>query len=235
MLVSALHVGDIISTVWNDDISEWEITDMQFLTSEPNSDVVLSLVSGNVEVTRMMNECTGPHCPDPEGHKNAKQLFNGAIVETVPFDEPTPEQLQEVSATFLYDYRQRLGLSRREVQEATGLGGSVVWRADKSQHSVTAEQRTKIYDFLVAYETEHPEGKVKKGGQAAADAHTLKTIKELEQVRDEWMAATWELRNALNTYHDELASIITELKAKKVGTGRLHSLLLNMKQHTTEH
>jgi len=71
------------------------------------------------------------------------------------------EQKSEPESTETFRaFRERLGLSRREVQEAASVSGSALWRIEQNDGG-TPEQRTAVWDFLIGFETEHPEGKSK--------------------------------------------------------------------------
>lgn len=113
-------------------------------------------------------------------------------------------------------FRERLGLSRRDVEISTGLSSSVVWRAEQVGRKVTDEERTKIWSFLVDYEGEHPEGKqhnvAPRGKRSPREPkpgsdHTSAIIKQAQ----EQLARETKLREQLQERVTELQAIVDKV------------------------
>lgn len=72
--------------------------------------------------------------------------------------------------------RESLNLSRRDVEQGTGLSGSAVWRAEQPGRSVyDLTVRTKIFDFLHAVD----------GGAITVEKKKKKQTKKSSQISDE--------------------------------------------------
>lgn len=132
--------------------------------------------------------------------------------------------------------RESLGLSRKQVQDGTGLGASVVWRAEQEGKKVDEKLLVKIWDFLIAVDGDaikvEKTRKSRKAETSTGEAAQL--IAEANQVRDEWMAKTWELRGVIDQAH-ELAVAKRQLAAEaKRSTKVWDELITLLEPHTTE-
>lgn len=147
--------------------------------------------------------------------------------------DPKPETPTE---TFR-EFRERLGLSRREVQEGTALAGSVIWRAEQDGKTVTPEQRTAIWDYLVNFEGEFPSGKpvtVKKGKQPKVVKPGKSDQSELlEQTQQQLVAMTTERNTLLGVFTEVEALVLAAIdkailaKASTKSLKEIHALLAN--------
>lgn len=121
--------------------------------------------------------------------------------------------------------RESLGLSRKQVQDATGLGASVVWRAE--QEGKVVEDRIKIWDMLTACQ--------ESGHFPAKERKSRKANDMTAEAGKRWMEKTWELRGVIDQAH-ELAVAKRQLAAEaKRSTKTWDELITLLEPHITEH
>lgn len=117
----------------------------------------------------------------------------------------------------IYMLRTRLGLSRKQVQDGTGLGASVVWRAEQVGKEIDDVKRGMIIDFLMKVD--------------AGDIKIEKTRKsrKAETPTGEALQATAEMAQRVMELHAVIDEALAELqtqvgearKAKRSTTGLL--------------
>lgn len=144
----------------------------------------------------------------------------------LPEDEPGGHSL----AYKIYRLRTQLGLSRKQVQDGTGLGASVVWRAEQEGKKVDEKLLVKIWDFLIAVDGDAIKVEKTRKSRNTETSRGATTA----QARDEWMAKTWELRGVIDQAH-ELAVAKRHLAAEaKRSTKVWDELITLLEPHTTE-
>lgn len=184
------------------DISAFEI--------DPTENVVVAGVFETDEPALTMSEVEALNTELDEDIKAQIDEANAAVGVEVKVDENAE------SATKIHDLRTKLNLSRAIVQKHTGLTGSIVWRSEQSEgvKPVTAEQRTKIWDFLVAVDSD------------IEFRATVKPIKTPTPTATQALAAdVSKYVDFINELDDAIKLAITERKAKKSSVKDLNGLL----------
>lgn len=126
------------------------------------------------------------------------------------------------------DTRQKLKVSRKAVELATGLSSSVVWRAEQEDKEVKPEQVQKIMTVLAQWlDTGVPTEYAPKKPAGVKSDTTAELQKVLNQLKDhdEFII---ELTN-------EVEQKITEAKTAKRGTKDLQFILNVIATYRTEH
>jgi len=144
---------------------------------------------------------------------------------SAPVDEPAVEPLWQR----IRSLRESKGLSRRDVQVDTGLSASVIWRAEQPGKDVGDENVTKIWDFLNG-------AQAKTTRRRPAETTTGEALQEIalaNQVRDEWMAKTWELRGVIDEALAELDRQIDESYKLKRPLAPLRAVRKIIAEHGT--
>ncbi len=139
----------------------------------------------------------------------------------------------------IFMLRTQLGLSRKQVQDATGLGASVVWRAEQVDKHADSDNVAKICAFLcdvrdgvIKIEKTKKTSKSTKPAQASDQSAALR---DAEMARDGWMAQTWKLRTAIDEALAELDKQIDEARKMKRPQAPLKAVRAILAEHGTEH
>jgi transcriptional regulator with XRE-family HTH domain len=130
--------------------------------------------------------------------------------------------------------RESLGLSRKDVQDATGLGASVVWRAEQEGKDVGDALITKIWDYLNACQKSGHVKVRKTRKETSTETAAVVMITEVEKVRDEWMAKTWELRGIIDTALELAQAKRAQAQDAKRSTKSWDELIDVLEPHATD-
>jgi len=134
--------------------------------------------------------------------------------------------------SLIRDARIQRGLSRKDVQDLTGLGASVIWRAEQEGKDVGDENVTKILDALTNAQPKVRTSKSRKVDTVTGEAAQL--IAEANRARDEWMAKVSELRAVIDTAYALAEAKRTEAHDHKRSTLGWDNVLATLEPHITE-
>lgn len=139
----------------------------------------------------------------------------------------------------IFQLRTQLGLSRKQVQDATGLGASVVWRAEQVDKHVDPDNVAKICAFLcdvrdgvIKIEKTKKTSKSTKPAQASDQSAALR---DAETARDAWLAQAQQLRSVVDEALAELDKQIDEARKMKRPQAPLKAVRAILVEHSTEH
>lgn len=143
--------------------------------------------------------------------------MNEDVNTEVTVESNTEDLVEETTAApaAIREFREELGLSRKDVEKHTELSSSVVWRSEQTEGKpVTAEQRTKIWDFLIAVDSDDEYRAIVKPAKTpkptTSQAPTVDVTKYV---------------NFISELDDAIKAAIAERKAKKAGVKDLNTLL----------
>lgn len=146
--------------------------------------------------------------------------------ETTTAYAASPEAIREL--------RERLGLSRRDVELGTELSSSVVWRSEQVGRNVTDAERANIWSFLVKYEVDHPDGKSTRKARAKKPNDDESMVDSLAAAAKHWEKATWGLRHVIDDVYAQATAALNEAKAKKRSTADLKAIVDALRPHISD-
>lgn len=125
-------------------------------------------------------------------------------------------------------FREHLNLSRRDVEQHTGLSSSAVWRAEQDGKQVMPEVSAKIVEFLIAFSNGTIKIEKKQKSKKATPSEAT------QQLVDEWRNETWKLRGVID---DTLRLLDAEIEAAtkaKRSTKGIREIAAQLRIHATD-